>query len=69
MINLKREITDEPNIEAFLDPVTGTLSYIVFDEPGGTCAIIDPVLDYDHKSGRTSTLSADNLIAFVKTSD
>ncbi|BCT68383.1 MBL fold metallo-hydrolase [Nitrosospira sp. NRS527] len=56
----------QPNIEAFLDPATGTLSYIVFDESGGTCAIIDPVLDYDHRSGRTSTLSADNLIAFVE---
>lgn len=56
----------QPNIQAFLDPATGTLSYIVFDEPGGTCAIIDPVLDYDHKSGRTSTLSADKLIAFVE---
>ncbi|WP_090456512.1 MBL fold metallo-hydrolase [Nitrosospira sp. Nsp1] len=56
----------QPNIEAFLDPATGTLSYIVFDESGGTCAIIDPVLDYDHRSGRTSTLSADNLITFVE---
>jgi glyoxylase-like metal-dependent hydrolase (beta-lactamase superfamily II) len=56
----------QPNIEAFLDPVTRTLSYIVFDEPGGACAIIDPVLDYDHKSGRTSNLSADRLIVFIK---
>lgn len=56
----------QPNIQAFLDPATWTLSYIVFDEPGGTCAIIDPVLDYDHKSGRTSTLPADKLIAFVE---
>jgi glyoxylase-like metal-dependent hydrolase (beta-lactamase superfamily II) len=56
----------QPNIEAFLDPATWTLSYIVFDEPGGACAIIDPVLDYDHKSGRTSTLSADSLVAFVE---
>lgn len=56
----------QPNIEVFLDPATRTLSYIVFDEPGGTCAIIDPVLDYDHRSGRTSTLFADSLIAFVE---
>lgn len=56
----------QPNIEVFPDPATGTLSYIVFDELGGSCAIIDPVLDYDHRSGRTSTLSADNLIAFVE---
>ncbi|MEO7320176.1 MAG: MBL fold metallo-hydrolase [Nitrosospira sp.] len=56
----------QPNIEAFFDPATWTVSYIVFDELGGTCAIIDPVLDYDPKSGRTTTLSADKLITFIK---
>lgn len=56
----------KPNIEPFYDPVTGTVSYIVYDEPGGTCAIIDPVLDYDPKAGRTSTSAADKLIGFVK---
>ena len=56
----------QPNIEAFFDPATWTVSYIVFDEPGGTCAIIDPVLDYDPKSGRTNTSFADKLIGFVK---
>lgn len=54
-----------PNIEAFFEPVTSTISYVVYDEPGGACAIIDPVLDYDPKAGRTSTSFADNLIAFV----
>lgn len=56
----------QPNIESFFDPDTSTISYIVFDEPGGTCAIIDPVLDYNHRSGRTSTLSLEKLLAFVK---
>lgn len=56
-----------PNIEPFFDAVTGTMTYIVYDEPGGTCAIIDPVLDYDLKAARTSTSSADKLISFVKT--
>lgn len=56
----------QPNIEAFFDPSTCTISYIVFDEPGGGCAIIDPVLDYDPKSGRTRTLSAEKLIACVR---
>ena len=45
----------KPNIEAFFEPVTATISYIVYDEPGGACAIIDSVLDYDPKAGRTST--------------
>lgn len=56
----------QPTIEAFLDPATSTISYIVFDEPGGTCAIIDPVLDYNHRSGRTSAMSLEKLLAFVK---
>jgi glyoxylase-like metal-dependent hydrolase (beta-lactamase superfamily II) len=56
----------QPNIEAFFDPATGTISYVVFDEPGGSCAIIDPVLDYDARSGRTRTSSADKLIGFIR---
>lgn len=54
------------NIKAFFDPTTWTMSYVVYDEQGGFCAIIDPVLDYDPKSGRTKTVSADKLIDFVR---
>ncbi len=54
-----------PQIQAFFDPATSTVTYVVYEAPGGACAIIDPVLDYDHKSGRTSTRSADAVIAFV----
>jgi glyoxylase-like metal-dependent hydrolase (beta-lactamase superfamily II) len=56
----------KPTIQAFYDPATWTVSYVVSDESGGSCAIIDPVLDYDPKSGRTSTHSADKLIAFIR---
>jgi glyoxylase-like metal-dependent hydrolase (beta-lactamase superfamily II) len=55
-----------PNIEAFYDKVTGTVSYVVYDAPRGRAAIVDPVLDYDPKAGRTSTASADKLIRFVR---
>lgn len=54
-----------PNIEAFFDTNTWTVSYVVFDEPGGHCTIIDPVLDYDPKASRTHTISADKIIAFI----
>jgi len=37
----------KPNIETFFEPATWTVSYVVFDEVGGSCAIVDPVLDYD----------------------
>jgi glyoxylase-like metal-dependent hydrolase (beta-lactamase superfamily II) len=56
----------KPCTEAFFEPVTATISYVVYDEPGGSCAIIDPVLDYDPKAGRTTGAFADKLIAFVE---
>ena len=55
-----------PAIESFYDPVTGTVTYVVYDMPHGRAAIIDPVLDYDPKSGRTSTASADEVIRFMR---
>ncbi|MBX9817108.1 MAG: MBL fold metallo-hydrolase [Burkholderiaceae bacterium] len=58
--------TPAPQVQAFFDPATWTVSYVVFDHTGGHCAIVDSVLDYDPKSGRTSTRSADALAAFVK---
>ncbi len=54
-----------PMIEAFFDDATGTVSYVLYDQPGGRAAIIDPVLDFDPKAGRIHTVSADRLIAFV----
>lgn len=53
-------------IEAFLDPASSTYSYVVYEADGGQCAIVDPVLDYDGAAGRTGTLQADKLIAFVR---
>ena len=50
---------------AFFDKVTSTFTYVVYDGDGSAAAIIDPVLDYDHKSGRTRTVSNDAVIAFV----
>ncbi len=55
-----------PEIESFFDPATWTISYVVYEKTGTACAIVDSVMDYDPKSGRTSTLSADRLIAFVQ---
>jgi glyoxylase-like metal-dependent hydrolase (beta-lactamase superfamily II) len=60
------EIQMNPHIEAFYDKVTGTVSYVVYDAPRGRAALIDPVLDFDPKSGRTHTTSADRLIRFVR---
>jgi len=53
-------------IKDFFDPETWTYTYVVYEREGSPCAIIDSVLNYDPKSGRTSTKSADEVIAFVK---
>jgi glyoxylase-like metal-dependent hydrolase (beta-lactamase superfamily II) len=54
-----------PNIESFFDPVTNTVSHVIYDHVGGHAAIIDPVLDFDVKSGRTSTVCADKILSFI----
>lgn len=56
----------QPQIESFFDPTTWTVSHVVYDAPGGHAAIIDPVLDYDPKSGRTSHAQAEAIVAFVR---
>ena len=56
----------KPIVQSFFDPATWTVSYVVFEKEGSACAIIDSVLDFDAKSGRTRTASADKLIAFVE---
>jgi glyoxylase-like metal-dependent hydrolase (beta-lactamase superfamily II) len=56
-------------VEGFFDPATWTLSYLILDTKTRCCALIDSVLDYDPKSGRTSHASADRLVARVRELD
>ena len=55
--------------QAFFDPKTWTISYVVADNATRRAAIIDPVLDYDFKSGHTSTGCADLVLAYLKKHD
>lgn len=55
-----------PRVVSFFDPETFTGTHVVIDEGTKHCALVDCVLDYDPKSGMTSTASADALIAWVK---
>jgi glyoxylase-like metal-dependent hydrolase (beta-lactamase superfamily II) len=55
-----------PRVHGIFDPHTGTVTYIVHSGPGSACAVIDSVLDYDPKSGRTQTTSADKVIEQVR---
>ena len=55
----------KPDIKAFFDPETWTFTYVVYAGPGSACVVIDSVLDYDPKSGRTTTKSADKVVDFI----
>ena len=55
-----------PDVRGFFDKATYTISYVVSDPATGHCAIVDSVLDFDPKSGRTSTASADELIGYIE---
>ncbi len=67
MIDAARaDAAQRPQVKAFFDDATFTVSYVVRDPGSKACAIIDSVLDYDPASGRTSQASADAVIAYVR---
>ena len=53
-------------VESFFDEATSTFSHLVLDRSTGQCALVDSVLDYDPKSGRTRTTGAERLVARVR---
>ncbi len=55
-----------PEIKAFFDDATNTVSYLVKDPRSAKCAIIDSVLGFDYASGRTDTKFADKIVDYVK---
>jgi len=56
----------KPVVQGIFDKATWTITYIVHQGIGTACAIIDSVLDYDPKSGRTTTTSAEKVVDYVK---
>ena len=55
-----------PTVKSFFDAPTGTFTYVVYEKASSPCVIIDSVLNFDTKSGRTSTHSADEVITFIQ---
>lgn len=55
-----------PDVKAFYDPATNTLSYVVKDPDSTACAIIDSVSDMDYAAGRIEHNSADKIITYVQ---
>lgn len=58
-----------PLVESFFHKDTNTFTHVVYAGDGGECAIVDPVLDYDAAAARTSTVSADAVVDFVRRHD
>ncbi|MBO6638421.1 MAG: MBL fold metallo-hydrolase [Roseitalea sp.] len=59
----------KPDVTAFFDPQTNTISYVVKDPASQACAIVDSVLDIDYAAGRLAYDSADKIIEHVKAND
>jgi glyoxylase-like metal-dependent hydrolase (beta-lactamase superfamily II) len=58
-----------PEVAGFWDPATFSVQYVVADPQTGRCAIVDPILDFDTKSGSTGTASADRLLGHIRAND
>lgn len=58
--------TTRPEVTAFFDPQTNTISYVVKDPASTACAVVDSVMDIDYAAGRISFESADRIIDFVR---
>ena len=56
-------MSHEPVIRPFFDEPTNTVTYLVSDPASGKAAVIDAVLDYDHRTGKASVHTADAVLA------
>jgi glyoxylase-like metal-dependent hydrolase (beta-lactamase superfamily II) len=63
------DLSVKPEVTAFFDPQTNTVSYVVKDPQSKACAVIDSVMDIDYAAGRISYESADKIIDFIATQD
>ena len=62
---LARDAERRPRVKGFFDSRTSSVQYVVSDPATGQCAIIDPVLDFDERSGSVATTSADAILRYV----
>jgi glyoxylase-like metal-dependent hydrolase (beta-lactamase superfamily II) len=59
------KLQNRPMVKGFFEKRTFSIQYVVSDVDSKQCAIIDPVLDFDEKSGATATHSADEILAYI----
>ncbi|TBC54648.1 TIGR01244 family phosphatase [Rhizobium leguminosarum] len=63
---LKQHAARRPQVKGFFDKRTWSVQYVVSDPVTRKCAIVDPVLDFDEKSGATATINADAILDYVR---
>ena len=66
MSDMKASTLDQPEVTAFFDAPTNTISYIVKEPRGNACAVIDSVMNMDYAAGRITFESADDIIKTIK---
>lgn len=59
----------KPDVKAFFDPATNTISYVVKDPQSNSCAVVDSVMDFDYASGRLTSEHADEIIAYIEANE
>lgn len=63
------DMSVKPQVEAFFDPATNTISYVVKDPSSNACAVIDSVMDIDYAAGRITYDHADAIIDYIRKND
>jgi glyoxylase-like metal-dependent hydrolase (beta-lactamase superfamily II) len=63
------DMSVKPEVEAFFDPATNTISYVVKDPSSNACAVIDSVMDIDYAAGRITHDHADAMIDYIRKND
>lgn len=69
MLNYNIKMSKKPEVKAFFDPDTNTVSYVVKDPESTACAIIDSVMDIDYAAGRITYENCDKIIDHIKQND
>ncbi|NNH60380.1 TIGR01244 family phosphatase [Rhizobium laguerreae] len=63
---LKQHAARRPQVKGFFDKRTWSVQYVVSDPVTRKCAIVDPVVDFDEKSGATATINADAILDYIR---
>ncbi|MEM9632156.1 MAG: MBL fold metallo-hydrolase [Pseudomonadota bacterium] len=67
--NYPVDMAVKPDVKAFFDPATNTITYVVKDPASNSCAVVDSVMDIDYAAGRITYDHADEIIAYIQDND